>query len=84
MLNVARLGARLLALAAFAPLLTLNLNASPTFSAAQVFAMGSAQLGNSPDSIFYGGVRYGSPSRTAQIRQARSAQARLYAIRRPP
>lgn len=55
MLNVARLGARLLALAAFAPLLTLNLNASPTFSAAQVFAMGSAQLGNSPDSIFYGG-----------------------------
>jgi len=84
MLNVARRGARLLALAAFAPLLTLNLNASPTFSAAQVFAMGSAQLGTPRTRFSTEGVRYGSPSRTAQIRQARSAQARLYAIRRPP
>jgi hypothetical protein len=55
MLQAVHPSARLLALSALVFLLTFNLQASPTFSGAQVFASGSAVSGTSPDSIFFGG-----------------------------
>jgi hypothetical protein len=55
MLKLARPSAGLLAPFALVFLLILNLQATPNFSAAQVFASGSAVQGTSPDSIFVGG-----------------------------